>query len=242
MRAPPHGLLSMFPFYVLRRVVNVEPKAEDRLTQLAGSVLKNGFAGYEQKVGEGDVVWAKSGGSSRTLSKSPPKPSARTGHRPSVFQAASSSSLLASPALALGGRAASTAGGVPRVEGSGKRFANGEKGGSLEATQDGGPFALLVLEGSVTAVFESAGQGTRPGGGRTHREQVLGPGTSVSSRWMGRGGADVLGDGNQVFCWRGASLLLSGVRCSISPRAGEVQPRSRTYVLIAANSRGSRPP
>lgn len=106
-------------FFVFMRVFCWDAmQAEDRLTQLAGSVLQNGFHGYEQSVAGQEVVW-------------------NTG-------------LI-------------------------KQDENETK-----------PFALLVLEGSVTALFgeelnrEGSEDGGSGGGTNTEREQVLGPGAWFS--------------------------------------------------------------
>lgn len=109
------------------------PQAEDRLTQLAGSVLQNGFSGYEQIVSGREVIWSNSD-------------CHRNRHRVNLD---------------------------PDVQ--------SEQEQQQEQGQDGKnkPFALLVLEGSVTAFFgkeiEADGDGeVGAGEGESSgREQIL---------------------------------------------------------------------
>lgn len=143
-------------------------KAEDRLTQLAGSVLQNGFSGYRRDVQGGEIIWdvhhRSPGFSPDTVGKSAVMPS-RVLSTTEAINPPSASPLAAAPALAFRGKGAS-----PRV-------AN-KKRDKRSAKLDESPFALLVLEGSITAVFES-----ETGKGRVkhsiRREQVLEPGACL---------------------------------------------------------------
>lgn len=82
--------------------------------------------------------------------------------------AAASSSLLATPPMTLGGSTSGASDIMMRRGREGARAGKSKKG--KRVLSSGEPFALLVLEGSVTAVFDSGGKG------KARREQVLGPG------------------------------------------------------------------